>query len=415
MKTIVMRSILVLVMFGFSVDIFADGNSNVLLEAHFDDLRNTEYVYQINPVSLSNWDISDQCKGQIFVKNNDSMGLKIENVSATENGHVILTKEGYATTPALGFSGDIHLSFVHAKTNDVNDVKLSLTILNGGVFADDNSTSKDLPVNVHLGSDKTSESLDIKNATTETRIKFASTIPQKYFVIDDVIVTKKGICLEESSDNSVVLPADNSITTTVNTVRTLTGGIWNTLCLPFDVTMATMKQALGTDQNIQLRTYSSYEDNVLTFANANETTITAGTPFLIKLNSTVVNPTFRDVTVTTASAQSVPQDGDVRFVGTYSPQTLLTDGTNLFLTTSNTLSVPAEGTNTMRGLRAYFVVPSSFIPASARLAIDDETTGIETAPIAQQRAAGTYDLNGCRVEHPRHGLYVVDGRLTFVK
>ena len=410
-----MRSILVLVMFGFSVDIFADGNSNVLLEAHFDDLRNTEYVYQINPVSLSNWDISDQCKGQIFVKNNDSMGLKIENVSATENGHVILTKEGYATTPALGFSGDIHLSFVHAKTNDVNDVKLSLTILNGGVFADDNSTSKDLPVNVHLGSDKTSESLDIKNATTETRIKFASTIPQKYFVIDDVIVTKKGICLEESSDNSVVLPADNSITTTVNTVRTLTGGIWNTLCLPFDVTMATMKQALGTDQNIQLRTYSSYEDNVLTFANANETTITAGTPFLIKLNSTVVNPTFRDVTVTTASAQSVPQDGDVRFVGTYSPQTLLTDGTNLFLTTSNTLSVPAEGTNTMRGLRAYFVVPSSFIPASARLAIDDETTGIETAPIAQQRAAGTYDLNGCRVEHPRHGLYVVDGRLTFVK
>ena len=415
MKTIVMRSILVLVMFGFSVDIFADGNSNVLLEAHFDDLRNTEYVYQINPVSLSNWDISDQCKGQIFVKNNDSMGLKIENVSATENGHVILTKEGYATTPALGFSGDIHLSFVHAKTNDVNDVKLSLTILNGGVFADDNSTSKDLPVNVHLGSDKTSESLDIKNATTETRIKFASTIPQKYFVIDDVIVTKKGICLEESSDNSVVLPADNSITTTVNTVSTLTGGIWNTLCLPFDVTMATMKQALGTDQNIQLRTYSSYEDNVLTFANANETTITAGTPFLIKLNSTVVNPTFRDVTVTTASAQSVPQDGDVRFVGTYSPQTLLTDGTNLFLTTSNTLSVPAEGTNTMRGLRAYFVVPSSFIPASARLAIDDETTGIETAPIAQQRAAGTYDLNGCRVEHPRHGLYVVDGRLTFVK
>ncbi len=415
MKTIVMRSILVLVMFGFSADIFADGNSNVLLEAHFDDLRNTEYVYQINPASLSNWDISDQCKGQIFVKNNDSMGLKIENVSATENGHVILTKEGYATTPALGFTGDILLSFVHAKTNDVKDVKLSLTILNGGVFADNNSTMKDLPVSVHLGSGKTSESLDIKNATAETRIKFASTIPQKYFVIDDVIVTKKGICLEESSDNSAVLPADNSITTTVNTVRTLTGGIWNTLCLPFDVTMATMEQALGTDQNIQLRTYSSYEDNVLTFANANETTITAGTPFLIKLNSTVVNPTFRDVTVTTASAQSVPQDGDVRFVGTYSPQTLLTDGTNLFLTTSNTLSVPAEGTNTMRGLRAYFVVPSNFIPASARLAIDDETTGIETAPIAQQRATGTYDLNGCRVEHPRHGLYVVDGRLTFVK
>ena len=402
-------------MFGFSANIFADGNSNVLLEAHFKELKQGTPVKDTNPNGLSNWDISDQCKGQLFDGNNNSMGLKIEGVPATEAGQVIYN-EGYATTPALGFSGDIHLSFVHAKTKKADDnVNLRLTILNGGVFADDNSTTKDLTVRAYLGSGKTSDSLDIKNATAETRIKFASTIPNNYFVIDDVIVTKKGICLEESSDNSAVLPADNSITTTVNTVRTLTGGIWNTLCLPFDVTMETMEQALGTDQNIQLRTFSSYEDNVLTFANANDTTITAGTPFLIKLNSTVVNPTFRDVTVTTASAQSVPQDGDVRFVGTYSPQTLLTDGTNLFLTTSNTLSVPAEETNRMRGLRAYFVVPSNFIPASARLAIDDETTGIETAPIAQSRAAGTYDLNGCRVEHPRHGLYVVGGRLTFVK
>lgn len=415
MKTIVMRSILVLVMFGFSANIFADGNSNVLLEENFEDLVHSVFVKVTNPVSLSDWNISDKCRGQRFTSNNNSIGLKIEGVDATEAGQVIYN-EGYATTPALGFSGDIHLSFVHAKTKNETGVELSLTILNGGVFADDNSTTKVLPVDVHLGSGKTSVSLDIKNATADTRIKFAEIEKsEKYFVIDDVIVTKKGICLEESSDNSAVLPADNSIITTVNTVRTLTGGIWNTLCLPFDVTMATMEQALGTDQNIQLRTYSSYEDNVLTFANANETTITAGTPFLIKLNSTVVNPTFRDVTVTTASAQSVPQDGDVRFVGTYSPQTLLTDGTNLFLTTSNTLSVPAEGTNTMRGLRAYFVVPSNFIPASARLAIDDETTGIETATIAQPRPAGTYDLNGRRVEHPRHGLYVVDSRLTFVK
>jgi hypothetical protein len=414
MKTIVMRSILVLVMFGFSADIFADGNSNVLLEAHFKELKQGTPVKDTNPNGLSNWDISDQCKGQLFDGNNNSMGLKIQGVPATEAGHDIYT-EGYATTPALGFSGDIHLSFVHAKTNSETGVELSLTILNGGVFTYDNSTTKVLPVDVHLGSGRKSESLDIKNATPDTRIKFASIEKSKYFVIDDVIVTKKGICLEESSDNSAALPADNPIITTVNTVRTLTGGIWNTLCLPFDVTMATMAQALGTDQNIQLRTYSSYGDNVLTFANANETTITAGTPFLIKLNSTVVNPTFRDVTVTTASAQSVPQVGDVRFVGTYSPQTLLTDGTNLFLTTSNTLSVPAEETNTMRGLRAYFVVPSNFIPASARLAIDDETTGIETATIAQPRPAGTYDLNGRHVEHPRHGLYVVDGRLTFVK
>ncbi len=316
---------------------------------------------------------------------------------------------GYATTPSLNYSGDAILAFSYAKgTSKETTIDVSIEL---------NGISKELEsIVVKDGSQGTTfktASIKLINITPETKIKFSEGAVDNTFAIDNVKVTKvPEMLLKDNINNTSTIESNASKTVTVNTVRTLTGGIWNTLCLPFDVTMQDMELALGTNQDIKMRTFIGYENGILHFSAVDY--VTAGTPFLIKLNTTVKDPTFHAVTISNADARTVTSN-NVSFVGTYSPQTLLTDGTNLFLTTSNTLSVPAEGRNTMRGLRAYFVVSSNFIPASARLAIDDETTGIETATIAQPRPAGTYDLNGRHVEHPRHGLYVVDGRLTFVK
>ena len=101
----------------------------------------------------------------------------------------------------------------------------------------------------------------------------------------------------------------------------------------------------------------------------------------------------------------------------YSPVELATDGTNIFITRDNTLALPAAGKNTMNGLRAYIVVPENFDSSSARLLMDDgETTAIsDLAPSVVPTPKAIYNLNGQRVENVRRGLYVVNGKLTFVK
>lgn len=258
--------------------------------------------------------------------------------------------------------------------------------------------------------------LPISNATAETTIKFETT-SNDYFAIDNVKVTTviERITLNESADNSSILGTNNNLLKNVQIKRTLTGGIWNTLCLPFDVTKATMEQALGENQDIQMCTYSSYANEEMTFADATETTITAGTPFLIKLNSTVTDPTFQTVTVKNTPAQTIDHGG-VKFVGTYSPVTLSTNGTNLFITKTNQIAKPTSAGTQMYGLRAYIDLSGGSSSRPARITFgDDDATTITTTKHSQMPTT-LYDLSGRRKSaSSRRGLSIADGRLILTK
>ena len=193
------------------------------------------------------------------------------------------------------------------------------------------------------------------------------------------------------------------------------------MCLPFDVNMAAMEAALGDNQDIKLRKYSSYDatNKVMNFTQVTgSTVISAGTPFLVWLKTTVNNPKFEMVTINNTAAKKVKYN-NVSFVGTYNPVNLNTDGTNLFLTKSNTLAIPGAGTNQIKGMRAYISVPESmkFTANSARIAfIDEQPTAIETVEsVGLQPVPATYSLSGQRVAQPKKGLYIVNGKLTLIK
>lgn len=400
MKTNILRATLALLL--CSTAVCGWGQDEYIINENFSDYPSNNP----NLTEYHNWKVRGCTQG--MNGNWSNYALKVENYKYDNK-----TEIGYAITPALGYVGDVYLTFNYARGAS-RTTTIDITIQNAGTFEDGQITSS---IQITDGSQAAfySKSYNILNTTEATTIMFSESAVDNTFAIDNVKVTKiPEIILKDSLDNSGVLPTGDPLLATVNTHRTLIGGIWNTLCLPFDVTMSDMVLALGKNQNIQLRTFSSYEANVLTFANANETTIPAGTPFLVKLNTTVKNPTFHAVTISNTDARTVTSNG-VSFVGTYSPKTLLTNGTNLFLTTRNTLSIPASGTNTMNGLRAYFVVTGDITPAATRIAIDDETTALQPATVTQRQPTGTYDLSGQRILHSRHGLYVVDGRLTFVK
>lgn len=252
----------------------------------------------------------------------------------------------------------------------------------------------------------------VSGMTTSTRFKFTG---QKFF-LDDIKLTPIPDGLDQSKDNSSYIEANANQERTVTLTRSLTPGVWCPLCLPFDVTPNLMNTVTAT--TCELRTFSSMntETGVFKFNSVEgESTIDAGTPFLIKTSALVSNPTFTGVTIKNVAPMSYT-NGDYQFVGIYSPVYLKSDGTNLFLGTDGNLYIPGteDGYNRLGGMRAYFVVPEE---AKARVAIFDEpdVTGISNA-VEKHRSYTMYDLFGRPVvSKTSRGIVISNGRKWFNK
>lgn len=230
--------------------------------------------------------------------------------------------------------------------------------------------------------------------------------------IDDVLlVAPPTMALAENADNGSTLVAYNGKIVDVATTRTLRANIWNTLCLPFDVNRSILNAAIGGGETM-MRTYSSYADNVMTFASVGDNdVIAAGTPFLLKTSVGCTNPVFRAVTIAATEPQTVTK-GNVSFKGIFSPTALQTDGSDLFIGTDNCLYSPGAGTNTMNGLRAYIHTTAG---ARIGLAFDDETQAIGSVDVAPQPQSVVYTLQGQRTTKARRGLYIQNGKKVILK
>ena len=247
----------------------------------------------------------------------------------------------------------------------------------------------------------------VSDMTSLTRFKFTG---EKFF-LDDVKLTPIPSGLDQSKDNSTYILANAEQVRTVTLTRSLTPNVWCPLCLPFDVTPNQMASVTGT--TCELSAFSSIitSTGVFKFNSVDgESTIAAGSPFLIRTAASVVNPTFTDVTIKNADPVTYTAGG-YQFVGIYSPTYLKTDGTNLFLGTDGNLYKPGtdEGYNRLGGMRAYFVVPET---ASARVVFDEEqvVTGIDNVE-EEQGSTVSFDLMGHPVsgKSPR-GIIINKGR-----
>ena len=320
------------------------------------------------------------------------------------------SKKGYFITEPIDYDGNVRLTFKMAISKDKTTCSVSVSVSNGTIISPSNASSS---ASVQKPMQTYTYILLVEKGAT---IRFDLT-SDEYAIIDNIEVSTDGITLDEQRNYQDAIDGAVGNTIDVRTKRTLTGGIWNTLCLPFDVTKATMEQALGANQDIQMCTYSSYANEEMTFSDATESTITAGTPFLIKLNSTVTDPTFQTVTVKNTPAQTI-EHGGVKFVGTYSPVTLNTDGTNLFITKSNDIAKPTADGTQMYGLRAYIDLSGGSSSRPARITFgDDDATTITTTKYSQTPAT-LYDLSGRRRPantNSRRGLSIADGRLILTK
>ena len=244
-------------------------------------------------------------------------------------------------------------------------------------------------------------------------------ISGNYVYLDDVMVSAMpAIRLDESIENGSVIDANSEKYVNVSLTRTLKADIWNTMCVPFEMSRTALQNAGSGVYTIEMRRLRDVTNGVFEFFTDN--TIPAGEPFLVKTDREFANPTFKGVKIEVTEPQAVGSNGYF-LQGIFSPTELKTDGTNLFLGTDGYLYAPAEGSNTMNGMRAYLVTPGG-TSGSVRVRLvddDDQLAGISTVPTAGRRDATIYTLSGQALgTNPNtlpQGIYVKGNKKVFIK
>ena len=194
-------------------------------------------------------------------------------------------------------------------------------------------------------------------------------------------------------------PASDLDNVSVRLNRTLSKDYWNTFAVPFDI----------ASMDAVIREYDDVDGNTMKFKNANG--IEAGKPYLVKPNNDIVNPTYSNVTLTSAASQDVTK-GNYSFIATYAPKQLATDKTEMFITTNGYLAYPQTSESaTLKGMRAYIKVPQN---ANVSLFIDGATGIDEVRSKTDDIRSGYYNLNGQRVTQPGKGLYIVNGKKLII-
>ena len=251
--------------------------------------------------------------------------------------------------------------------------------------------------------------------------------------------TKNTASLFDNADNTTFINShDGDVYDITLAGRTLyKDGKWNTLCLPFSVTIAGSPLAGATARPLTEASISGTTLN-LTFGEA-VTTLQAGTPYIIKWASgtdlTAANPVFSGVTIdadadgsydSKTASPAVTTDERVRFLGTYKSTTFdAEDKSILLMGGDNTLYYPATGAG-IGAQRAYFKIGDDGALLARRLTAfninfgDDEATGIislSTDSKDSKDNAAWYSLDGRKLQGKpsRAGVYINNGIKVVIK
>ena len=237
-----------------------------------------------------------------------------------------------------------------------------------------------------------------------------------------VYVSLPTISLSESEENKIETKSDISISLN----RKLVKGVWNTICLPFDVSEAQAKSAFGADVRIAALNAES-KGNTLRFDNKTAEGIKAAVPYLIMPSEVKAddkyefyNVSIKPENVTPAAAVST-SDG-FAFKGIYN-KVDITQGINnsesyaAFLGANNTLFKAKSGTTT-KGFRAYFAIPNSTATSALRVVVDGNATSIKNINCGVVESDdAVYNLQGQRVDARSlmPGLYIKAGKKFVVR
>ena len=140
--------------------------------------------------------------------------------------------------------------------------------------------------------------------------------------------------------------------------RTFKGGMYNTVCFPFNnVTDAELVNLFGEGYELlelSSATLNGTELNLI-FANVNLSEATYGRPYLIKPTHDVTNPLFNSHTIYKSVSHLTKECDAVDFIGSFIAGEVPAGENNLFLGPNDLLYFSQDATP-IKGMRAYFHV-----------------------------------------------------------
>lgn len=233
-----------------------------------------------------------------------------------------------------------------------------------------------------------------------------------YYTINIEYVAVKPVTLDESQDNAETISGNADKTVNVNLTRTLKADVWNTFCVPFDVTVAGSPLEGATIK--QIASVTEKDDGaVINFKDA-PATLEAGKAYLVRTATAIVNPTFNGVTVKNVDPTNCSGNEKYQLIGIYSPLNIDASlyGKVFGINNQDKLAKVKENTS-IKGMRAYFLLANS--ATAAKLNFGGELTGIDAVDNGEAVMTGkVYNLNGQYVgnslEGLKKGVYVVNGK-----
>lgn len=233
-----------------------------------------------------------------------------------------------------------------------------------------------------------------------------------YYTINIEYVAVKPVTLDESQDNAETISGNADKTVNVKLTRTLKADVWNTFCVPFDVTVAGSPLEGATIK--QIASVTEKDDGaVINFENA-PATLEAGKAYLVRTATAIVNPTFNGVTVKNVDPTNCSDNEKYQLIGIYSPLNIDASlyGKVFGINNQDKLAKVMKDTS-IKGMRAYFLLANS--ATAAKLNFGGELTGIDAVDNGEAVMTGkVYNLNGQYVgnslEGLKKGVYVVNGK-----
>lgn len=233
-----------------------------------------------------------------------------------------------------------------------------------------------------------------------------------YYTINIEYVAVKPVTLDESQNNAETISGNADKTVNVNLTRTLKADVWNTFCVPFDVTVADSPLEGATIK--QIASVTEKDDGaVINFVDA-PATLEAGNAYLVRTTTAIVNPTFNGVTVKNVTPTNCSGNEKYQLIGIYSPLNIDASryGKVFGINNQDKLAKVKENTS-IKGMRAYFLLANS--ATAAKLNFGGELTGIDAVDNGEAVMTGkVYNLNGQYVgnslEGLKKGVYVVNGK-----
>ena len=306
------------------------------------------------------------------------------------------------------------------------EVQVDATIAQGTVLQGKLQGDRDLRPD---GAEKIEFGYNVSEDGTETA-------PYRFDdVTFEIKVVENRIVFDE---NATELPTETG-TQNVRVKRTIKGGQWSTICLPFAMDAEQMKAAFGegcelADFDSYEETYDEAEENVIAinikFTPATE--FEANHPYIIKVGADITEFSVDAVTLDPSEEDAYVEYDNGKtgrqrvvfgtFVGTYTAETVVPED-DLFL--SGNKFYYSTGATKMKAFRGYFeltdILAVKAAGAKINFNVDGEATAIDGINV-MKNIEGIYDLSGRKIELDNNnlnslqkGVYIINGKKVTIK